>query len=567
VNFVGLWQRDGEPPGLDGRYRIHGDLRLDARDELIAALRHAERSDEARGASDAALVLRAYRAWGPACVARIHGDFSFAIRDDATRRVFCARDRFGVRPFFYAAFADLLLAGNALEALRRHPRVGGALYEPALADYLAVGNLLEHDRSFFADIRRLPPAHTLTVDDGATPRIERYWSLPVEPELRYRRREDYVEHFVELLSRAVADRSPPGPVTLFLSGGLDSAAIAAALAGKLGTAAAHSGASAICLGWNRAFADPEPDLARASAQALALPLTVHEFADCEPFKGWDTAAGIGAEPEDDFYRANTLDSLRLAASRSPVALYGRGGDEIFARETLMDELRRGAGARGVLDAAATWRVTGHRPPLGLRAAVLPGAPPPSWIRIPEWLNARWLQPLRMQDRLRALDPPSLRLPRANARYRLSSARWTAGFEFGDTGCTGVAVDCRYPFMDERVVAFALRLPPLPWCADKALLRRALAPVLPDAARRPKVLLAGEPLLAWAGRRPGWAQGLRRDAAALEGRVDAKAWTRAWETPGTPAEAGIRLWRLARVSALARWLEVANPARAALDAVA
>jgi hypothetical protein len=233
----------------------------------------------------------------------------------------------------------------------------------------------------------------------------------------------------------------------------------------------------------------------------------------------------------------------------------------------MDELRRGAGLAALADAAATWRVTGRRPPLGLRAALRRQDSRPSWIQVPEWLNADWLRPLRMEERLRALDPPDLRLPRANARYRMSSARWTAGFEFGDASYTGVPVDCRYPFMDERVVAFALRLPPLPWCADKALLRRALAPVLPEVARRPKVLLAGEPLLVWASQKPGWTRGLRRDAAVLEGRVDAKAWTRAWGTPGTPGEDGIRLWRLARVSALARWLEVTNPACAALDAVA
>ena len=126
MSFVGLWPQDGEP--LDGRYRIQGDIRLDARAELIAELAPFAPSSAqrvSRGDSDALLVLHAYRAWGPACVTRIHGDFSFAIRDEFARRVFCARDRFGVRPFFYASFPDQLLAGSTLEALRRHPPAAG----------------------------------------------------------------------------------------------------------------------------------------------------------------------------------------------------------------------------------------------------------------------------------------------------------------------------------------------------------------------------------------------------------------------------------------------------------
>jgi asparagine synthase (glutamine-hydrolysing) len=563
-------QRDGvaQPFDLDQRYWITGDIRLDAREELIAVLCHSERSEESLQCSDAALVLRAYRAWGPDCLTYLHGDFAFAIWDETAQRLFCARDRFGVRPFFYAQFPDLLVLGNTLDAVRRHPRVSNRPHEAALADYLVVGNLLEHDRSFLADVRRLPPAHALTVERGGVTRVARYWSLPAEPELRDRRDGEVLEQFAELLSRAVADRSPPGRVALFLSGGLDSAAIAATLAGKLGTAPAHCSPHGIALGWNRSFADAEPALAQATAHALGLPLTVHEFADCEPFRSWDSAQGIGPEPEDDFYRSHTIDSLRLAATDSRVALFGRGGDEILAHETLTDELRRGAGLSAMTDAAAHWIRSGRRPPLGLRSALKLGpAGPASWIQVPSWIAPDWIAPLRMGERLQALSRAAATGPRGHARYRLGAARWTAGFEFADPGYTGVAVDCRYPLIDERIVRFALRLPPLRWCADKALLRRALAPVLPDAARRPKVLLAGEPLLAWSARKPAWPQELRHDAAVLEGRVDAAAWAQAWEAPAAPEEEGIGRWRLARVSALARWLGVNNLLHAPLEAVA
>jgi asparagine synthase (glutamine-hydrolysing) len=549
--FAGVLARDDfaadRTSSLDERYTLAGDIRLDARDELIAALCHSERSQESRGLGDAALVLRAYRAWGPDCLSRIHGDFAFALRDARERRLFCARDRFGVRPFFYAARPDAFICSSTLADVRRHPAVGGVLYEPALADYLTAGTLLEADRSFFADVRRLPPGHALTLEHGAEPRVARYWELPVEPELRYARASDYVDEFGELLARAVADRTPPGRVVLFLSGGLDSAAIAAVLAGKLGRAPPGVSVQAVCLGWNGVFADPEPALARRTADALGLPLVVHEFADAEPFAGADDA---GPEPEDDAYRGHSLAGLRVAAAHASVALSGRCGNEIFATEFLLDELRRAPGIAPLAGAFAYWRASGRRPPLGLRAALAPESR--DALRAPDWLDPRWRARFDLPARLRAFDPPPQgrrRPPHARARAKLGLARGFTGFEFSDIGATGVPVDSRYPFADERLVRFALRLPALPWCIDKHLERRALAGRIPDEiARRPKTLLAADPYATWRAAHPGLDPRWAESAGRLAGRIDVPAWTRAWTTADD-----VEAWRLARAVALARWL--------------
>jgi asparagine synthase (glutamine-hydrolysing) len=566
ARFVTHPARDGAllPLALDGRLWLTGDLRLDARDELIDALRAAEGSDEARGLQDAALVLRAYRAWGPACVQRIHGDFSFALWDEPARRLFCARDRFGVRPFFYAPLRDALVFGNTLDTLLRHPGVGTTPYEPALADYLVVGNLLEADRTFFADVRRLPPGHSLTVEHDGEPRVTRYWDLPVEAELRHARDADYVDQFAELLSRAIADRAPPGRVALFMSGGLDSASIAAVLAGKLGVPPGGVEARATCLGWNGVFADPEPALARRCAAALGIGLDVHEFDDAEPFRGWDTAEGAGPEPEDDAYRNHSLTGLRLAAAQSRVVLTGRGGNEILATEFLIDELRRAPGWRPLAGALSYCSAGGRRPPLGLRAMLAPALP--DWLRIPGWLDARWLARFDMPQRLRAFDPPPQgrrRPPHARARARLGWHRSFTGFEFADAGATRVPVDSRYPFADERLVRFALRLPALPWCVDKHLERRALEGRCPDEiVRRPKAVLAADPFATWLGLQPTVPASWVERVTSLGGRVDPRAWSQAWG--GVKPDAA---WRLARASALARWLEVTAGAYAPPRAVA
>jgi asparagine synthase (glutamine-hydrolysing) len=555
ARFVTDPARDGgvQPDMLEEKLWIAGHVRLDGRDALAQAL-----GVERRGATDAALVLRAYQRWGADCLAHVHGDFAFAIWDDAAQRLFCARDRFGVQPLFYTTLGELVLVGNGIDTLRAHPQVSDRLYEPALADYLAVGNPLEPDRTFFADLRRLPAAHVLVATAAGT-RVERYWQLPVEPELRYRQPDEYVEHFAELLSQAVADRCSPGPVGLFMSGGLDSGAIAAILTGKLGRAPPGAEPRGFCVDWTPVFPDPEPDFARRSAAALGLPLHVWPVGDAEPFKGWDCAEGVGPEPEDDFYRANTIAHFRRAGAQARVVLNGRGGDEVFAMELLLDELRRAPRLSVLGGALALWR-RGRRPPLGLKAVwrrALPEITPPPWLEDP------WVRDTGLRGRLAALTRPPPPGPRARARARLDNARWYGGFDFSADAYAGLEV--RYPLLDERVVAFALRLPPLPWCVDKHLLRRALAGCLPaEVLQRRKTFLAGEPLLAWTEGHPEWiaAQAL----APLPPRVRATEWRRAWVGAMAPAERGVARWRLARALALARWQSL-RATRACLPAVA
>lgn len=537
--------RDAEPQPLtlDERYRLAGDIRLDAREELVAALTATAGAEPvAKDVSDAALVLRAYRAWGPDCVARLHGDFAFALWDEREQRLFCARDRFGVRPLFYAAFGDLLLAGNTLGALRRHPRVGAALDELALADFLTCGYPLDPAITFFRDLRRLPAAHRLVASPGAL-RIERYWALPEEPEVRHRRAEDYVEQFKEVLSRAVADRTGGGLVGLSLSGGLDSGAIAATVAGRLGPGPAHA-AHAFCSGWNCAFADPEPRAAARTAQALGLPLEIIEAPDDVPLARPDST-WIEPEPSADLFPTQFVASLARMAATTRVNLDGQGGDEIFKGEMLLDEVARMPLMRLAGDALRAWQAV-RRPPLGLRSRLARGATPPP---APAYLDPEWRRSLALTERLRTLGSPAEpALPgrRPSARAYLQRRVWGPYLESFDAGFTGVAIHTRWPLLDERVVRFALSLPSLPWCLDKHLLRLSLHGVLPAAVTtRPKTSLAGDPLECFLARRPEWVASAPADIE-LGGRVDAAAWRRA------PSGHGLA-WQHARAVAFAQWL--------------
>src|SRR5438105_2953662 len=194
-----------QPCSLDGRVWIAADARIDGRADLLARLRTRGRN-VARDAPDAQLILHAYDVWGERCVEHLIGDFAFAIWDCARRRLFCARDHFGVVPFYYSRVTSGVVFGNVLRALRLHPAVSDTLDDRAIGDFLLFRMNMDHASTTFADIRALPPAHAITWENGAA-RIRRYWEPPqTEPELRLERPEQYVERFAVLFDQAVSDR-------------------------------------------------------------------------------------------------------------------------------------------------------------------------------------------------------------------------------------------------------------------------------------------------------------------------------------------------------------------------
>jgi len=555
ARFATHLARDSQPQplALGGRWHLVGHIRLDAREDLVAALEAAGVS-VAAGTQDAALVLLAHREWREACVERLRGEFAFAIWDAHERRLFGARDPFGTRPFFYAVFADLLLFGNTLACLRAHPRVGAELNELALADFLACGQQLDADTTFFRDVRRLPGGHrlTATADDI---RVERYWTLPQDPYLDYRQPEQYVEHFVEVLSRAVADRAGSGCLGISLSGGLDSGAIAAVAAGKLGRAGPLPEVRAYCSGWNRAFDDPEPGVAAISGAALGIPLDLHEVADCVPLRGDDDAGP--PEPQDDFFETAYAGAAGRIAADARILLDGQGGDEVFRGELLLDEAARAPWGRLARDALATWRHV-HRPPLGLRAQLerLRGAASHD-VELPAYLAPEWRGSLQLEQRYRdaGLRPRLPRAtPRAEARSRLLGKLWRPYLESCDAGFSGVALTSSWPYLDHRVVRFALALPPFPWCVNKHLTRRALAPVLPAAiVERPKSPLAGDPLASFLSRTRSWDAAPAWVEPWLGERIDPAVWRDRWRGERASPSGRWSMWEVARPVVLARWL--------------
>lgn len=180
-----------------------------------------------RSRSDTETIVHAYEEYGRACVYHLHGMFAFAIWDQRRRALFAARDRLGIKPFYYRWDGKSFLFGSEIKAILAYPEVAAEFNQRKLAEYLAFGYITGED-TLFASVRKLMPGHTLEITERGDLTIERYWDLRMKEDLEPRSAKYYVKTYREILEAAIESHLMSDvPLGIFLSGGLDSSAIAA----------------------------------------------------------------------------------------------------------------------------------------------------------------------------------------------------------------------------------------------------------------------------------------------------------------------------------------------------
>lgn len=480
-----------QPASLDGQVWIAADARIDAREDLVRELGLPQ---SALTRPDCELILHAYDRWGESSVDHLLGDFAFAIWDGRARKLFCARDHFGVKPFFYARSGDTLVFSNTLDCVRLHPAVTDELNEEAIADYLVFWGSQDLSTTIFRDIRRLAPAHALTATaDGVS--VRRYWSLPAGERIRYRRTRDYIEQFRALLESAVADRLRVGRAGIAMSGGLDSPSVAA-FARK---AAPGTELRAHCFLMDTFVPGGERHFAGLAADALGIPIEFVPMDDVAPY-GSPRFADT-PEPNGDPLGWFLADYYRRQSCDTPVVLTGQGADPLFhlSPPTSWASLRAippGAFALHAIRYAVDRRAV---PRLRLRSALLHflGRSPRYNHQIPAWLDADFARRSGVVERAAQASGSRVREGlRPLARAAVTDGWcWMSIFETQcDAAWLGAAVEFRHPYFDLRLVRWLMAIPELPYCMDKWLLRMALRGMLPEAVRRrPKAGLRGNPL--------------------------------------------------------------------------
>lgn len=212
----------------DDNFVVTFDGRIDNRRELYDKIGLGK---PLTAVTDSDLVLAAYRKWRSECVYFLLGDFAFAVWDQIERRIFCARDHMGVKPFYYHLTDKIFVFASEIKALVTLQEVPQSLNEVRVADFLTK-IVTDKEATFYNNIFHLPPAHFLEINAERS-RLCCYYNFVAKPS-RYKNRSQFEEGFREIFTEAVRCRVRSAfPVGAYLSGGLDSSSIVCTAAGAL----------------------------------------------------------------------------------------------------------------------------------------------------------------------------------------------------------------------------------------------------------------------------------------------------------------------------------------------
>jgi asparagine synthase (glutamine-hydrolysing) len=477
-----------------------------------------ERQPGAPG-SEAAFAADAYDRWGDGFVERIAGGFAAVVWDEVRRRLVMGRDALGLQPCFYWWDGRVFLAAASLDAILGRREVAAGFNRLVIAEYLQdrISRRQVHE-TFYEDVRRLPPAHTLSLGAGAL-EVRRYWD-PVPPGFAWASREE-TARFPSALERAVGRCLSVGADGVALSGGFDSVSVAALAAEQLrGKPPLH----AVSLRFNGTVCD-ESETQIAVARALGMPQIIRTI---EESLGGDTVVGAALTlsatspspvlgPWQSAYTGLLRSAGELGLGR---LLLGTGGDDL-----LNVDLGYGADCLAALDLRGLWRFcracqrtspfpgarvaravlwTGAAAPqiAGLGRAVLERVSPPTldWLRrrrrsraLPPWASSadRALADALEARRL-AASPVEL-APGEGSYVRAIRGLSQAPLlllerDQEHAWARQLGFTLLFPYFDRDLVELSLRIPPEELIAGgrhKAPLRRLVGARLPSVAMRAK----------------------------------------------------------------------------------
>src|SRR6266581_6013615 len=477
--------------------------------------------------SDTETIVHLYEQYGADCVKHLRGMFAFAIWDRSKRRLFMARDRLGIKPLYYLYDGQTLLFGSEIKAILVYPGVKPEFNRSTLAEYLAFGYIAGAE-SMYAGVRKLLPGHTLTLEERGQLQISSYWDLDVRSDDESRPREHYVRRYRELLEACVFTHLMSDvPLGVFLSGGLDSSAVAA-----LTTKIRKEPIETFSVGYGEE-AYSELPYARTVAGHLKskhheVQLSRDEFFRTLPRLIWHEDEPVPWPSSVALYFV-----ARLARERVTVVLTGEGSDETMGGYTRypwtvlnsrMDRVYRRltpAALRGMLRelihsgplSAATKRKLEH---------TFLGRDGASWASF-YFDNFYSAFSAREQDELLT---PEAKLSAGDA-YAGSMAHWNHSsggllhrllytdiktylvelLMKQDNMSMAASIESRVPFLDHELVEFATRIPrevQLKGLTGKHILKKATEDLLPHSILyRPKL---GFPT-PWSG----WLAGARLDS--------------------------------------------------------
>ena len=483
---------------FNGEIYNHADIRRE-----LEARGHVYRTK-----SDTETIVHAYEQWGDDCVHRFRGMFAFALWDAPRRRLLLVRDRLGIKPLYWAQRGDTLVFGSEIKALLASGMVTAEARVEAIPEVLSTRSTAGTG-TLFRHIHRLEPGHLLVFEDGAV-RTRQYWDVPVGERHSNLNPDDVVPRFRELLQESVRLRLMSDvPLGVFLSGGIDSSAIAALMAPMLDRPLETFSVAFK----ERAFSELE--YSREVARAIGA--NVHEtviddtdFFEALPRLVWHEDEPIAHPSSVALYFVSAL-----ARQHVTVVLTGEGSDELLAGygkySRMVWNWRAGSVYERVLPPTLRHSIANHVVPQ------LPGSlgryAGRTFLGKPRTLDDLFFDnfasiPLREQQSLltaRAAGPGTEAYAGSRAYFDKAPEDSTLLDRLlyadiktylvellmkQDQMSMAASIESRVPFLDHHLVEFAARLPDqwkLSGFTTKRVLRLAMNGVLPKSIlNRPKM---------------------------------------------------------------------------------
>jgi asparagine synthase (glutamine-hydrolysing) len=435
--------------------------------------------------TDTEVLLRSYQQWGEECLHRFNGMWSFAIFDRPAQKLFCARDRFGVKPFYFVASDSAFYFASEIKQVLAASGIKREANSAVVADFLEWGLQDHRKETSFMGVSQLLAGHSLSLklSDHLRPRISKYWELQTHPPLQISP-ETAVDEFRNRFADSVSLRLRSDvPVGVALSGGLDSSAILC-VAKRLWPESTFQAFSAC-------FTQPGLDERAYICAILAATKSVRHWAFPDSGSFWKNLETIVYHQDEPvggpsvFAQWSVMQDAR--DNGVPVLLGGQGGDESLCgyRKYYFFHL---------------WHLFRNADPLVFSEslAFLSSGTSSSWSAgtigryLPELLRKRG-------SALQRLATPALREASKDARYLVGAADSIADRQKIDLQITSLpkllrhedrnsmahSIESRLPFLDYRLVEFAVRCPAGLKLRDgwsKWMLRESLAGTLPDQVR-------------------------------------------------------------------------------------
>jgi asparagine synthase (glutamine-hydrolysing) len=469
---------DGRQPmeNEDGSLRLvfNGEIYnyRELRDELLAA------GHQFRSQSDTEVILHAYEEWGPDCLSRFNGMWAFALWNKKKEELFCARDRFGIKPFYYTEAGGSFLFASEIKALLAHPDAGKSPDDSIVCTYLAWGVQDHSDRTMFAGIFQLKPAHALIVSKEGTGQPFSYWSVTVNPAISAPEWDDQADasRLISILTDAtrIHLRSDVAVGTC-LSGGIDSSTLTVLINNLVRTEAPAS-VGARQKTFSVVFSDKRFDESRYIDEVVATTGVDAHRTEPSPDELWDDIGRLVYMQDEPFGSLSIYAQycvMRLAREHVKVVLDGQGADELFGGylayqgsyiRQLIRSFHWGAALREIFGS-----LRHHR----------------------GFFTNAFQQILVRKERRGLLTCPADRVDRyggsldAVLTQELLSTNLPALLHYEDRNSMAFSIESRVPFLDFRFVEYVASLPldrKIRGGVTKVSLRAAIRGLVPESIR-------------------------------------------------------------------------------------